>query len=444
MIDLIEKKQLYLINKAKYYLTKIKNKNIDTSKSAFCYLNTYSPSPGYAKITNWLKKNNSIKNYIFIIFTHIISIAKYSNFILINKKNQKFENILITWGKKSDFVNGLFYDKFTNSKSNQLKKTIFFLIYLDEILPKKIPENVIILYNKKKFDFIFFFRIFLKLIFANIFSLRKFFHYFSSQTVFAEIVNENLFSILKKKKISKIILPYEGQPFQNYVLKNLKKRYKNTTSIGFIHSMIPALPLNFIKRDGSPDLIYLSGVSQKDLFVKYLGWKIKDIRITDSIRIKKKMIKFQFNSIFFGMYLRQISKILIAIEDFIKLQKKNSLPPINIKKHPSMLESREQLTLENKIKEIILNYRDKFNLYSRLNYSFHVGPTSAFIQYLENKKNAIHFTTLPELDLYTNKLWKKIIPIQLNSYSFSYKITEKRKILRLSNSSFNILKTNIL
>ena len=122
----------------------------------------------------------------------------------------------------------------------------------------------------------------------NIFSLRKFFHYFSSQTVFAEIVNENLFSILSEKKVSKIILPYEGQPFQNYVLNNLKKKYRGITSIGFIHSMVPALPLNFIKRDGSPDLIYLSGVSQKDLFVKYLGWNKKDIRIIDSIRIKKR------------------------------------------------------------------------------------------------------------------------------------------------------------
>ena len=288
MINLIEKKQLFLINRAKYYLNKIKKKNIDISKSAFCYLNTYSPSPGYAKITNWLKKKDSIKDYILIIFTHIISVARYSNFILINKKNQKFEKILITWGKKTDFINGSFYDKFTNSKSNRLKKTIIFLIYLDEILPKKIPENVIILYNKKKFNFIFFFRIFLKFFLINIFSLRKFFHYFSSQTVFAEIVNENLFSILSEKKVSKIILPYEGQPFQNYVLNNLKKKYRGITSIGFIHSMVPALPLNFIKRDGSPDLIYLSGVSQKDLFVKYLGWNKKDIRIIDSIRIKKR------------------------------------------------------------------------------------------------------------------------------------------------------------
>ena len=443
-MKLIEKKQLYLIKIAKHYLSKIKNKNIDISKSSFCYLNTYSPSPGYAKIINWLHKKNSIKNFIYIIFTHIISIARYSNFILINKKNQEFENILITWGKKTDFVDGFFYDRFTNSKSNQFKKTIIFLIYLDKILPKKIPENVIILYNKNKFDFIYFLKIFLKLIVNNIFSVRKFFHYFSSQTVFAEIVNENLFSILTKKKIYKIILPYEGQPFQNYVLKNLKRRYKSLKSIGFIHSMMPALPLNFIKRDGSPDLIYLSGASQKDLFVRYLGWKKKDIRIIDSIRIKKKMSKFQFNSIFFAIYLRQISEILVVIENFFKLQKKKSLPLINTRKHPSMLQSKEQKFLEKKIKELISYYRNRFNSHSKKNYSFHLGPTSAFIQYLENNKNAIHFTILPELDLYTNKLWKKIIPIKLNDYSFGYKITAKRKILRLSNSSFNILKANIL
>ena len=44
--------------------------------------------------------------------------------------------------------------------------------------------------------------------------------------------------------------------------------------------MIPALPLNFIKRDGSPDLIYLSGVSQK-FILKYL--KSKDIKIIDQL-----------------------------------------------------------------------------------------------------------------------------------------------------------------
>ena len=110
-----------------------------------------------------VEKKGLYKRLYSYNFTHIISVARYSNFILINKKNQKFEKILITWGKKTDFINGSFYDKFTNSKSNRLKKTIIFLIYLDEILPKKIPENVIILYNKKKFNLIFFFRIFLKL-----------------------------------------------------------------------------------------------------------------------------------------------------------------------------------------------------------------------------------------------------------------------------------------
>tara|TARA_Y100000591_G_scaffold306448_1_gene304888 strand:+ start:56 stop:1390 length:1335 start_codon:yes stop_codon:yes gene_type:complete len=444
MIKLIEKKQLFLIKKAKYYLKKIKNENIDTSKSAFCFLNSFSPTPGYAKIIYWLNTENFLRKYIFIIFTHIISIARYSNYILINKKNQKFQNILVTWGRRSDFVNGLFYDRFTNSNSNQIKKTIIFLIYLDKILPKKIPNNVIILYNKKKFNCIFFLKTFSKLIFTNIFSLRKFFHYFSAQTVFAEIVNENLSSLLDKNEVSKIILPYEGQPFQNFVIKNLKKRYKSITSIGFIHSMIPALPLNFIKRDGSPDMIYLSGDSQRDLFVKYLGWKKKDISIIDSVRIKKKMTKFHFNSIFFAMYISHLSKILIEIENFLRLQKKKSLPLLDIKKHPQMLESKEQLILESKIKELILDYKEKFNFHSKINHSFHVGPTSAFIQYLENNKNAIHFTILPELDLYTNKLWKKIIPIKLNDYSFGYKITAKRKILRLSNSSFNILKANIL
>ena len=58
MINLIEKKQIFLLKKAKSYLKNLKKKGIDVSKSSLCYLSTYSKTPGFAKIVLWLKEKN--------------------------------------------------------------------------------------------------------------------------------------------------------------------------------------------------------------------------------------------------------------------------------------------------------------------------------------------------------------------------------------------------
>ena len=55
-------------------------------------------------------------------------------------------------------------------------------------------------------------------------------------------------------------MPYEGQPFQNFILSKLDKSIK---TYGIIHSILPALPTNLIKKEGSPKNIYISGKVQK-------------------------------------------------------------------------------------------------------------------------------------------------------------------------------------
>ena len=58
--------------------------------------------------------------------------------------------------------------------------------------------------------------------------------------------------------------------------------------------MVPALPVNFIKRDGSPDNLYLTGVAQRNLFVNFLNWKNKNLKLLHSPRISKKIDKKNF------------------------------------------------------------------------------------------------------------------------------------------------------
>ncbi len=260
----------------------------------------------------------------------------------------------------------------------------------------------------------------------------------------AEIVNLKILSIINQNKIKKIIMPYEGQPFQNYVFRNLKKIDHKIRTIGVVHSMVPALPLNFVKRDGAPDYIYLSGNSQKNLFIKFLGWKEKNIKIIDSLRNKKKINKKMMKSFYFGMNINSKNIISNSFSNYLIKKKEKKIPILNIKKHPQMLESTDQLNLEKEINFLFKQNKNRFSKKTKKNISFFAGSTSAFIQFLENKIDLVHFTSMPILDVYTKFIWKKISPFQINEYTFVYNLLQKRELIRLSDKNYNLLKANIL
>ena len=149
--------QKNIILKIKKYFKELEYNEIDTSKSSFCYFNTYSETPGYALANLWINKINKI-NFFFYVLKNIYSIFFISNYKISNVPKFDYDNIVITWGRLKDFNNKYFIDSFSNSKSNFEKKTLYFVIYLDFQKPKKIPKNVVIFFrNKKKNKFSIFF-----------------------------------------------------------------------------------------------------------------------------------------------------------------------------------------------------------------------------------------------------------------------------------------------
>ena len=92
--------------------------------------------------------------------------------------------------------------------------------------------------------------------------------------------------LIKNKKLKKVIMPYEAQPFQNYIFKKIKENYKKIKSIGYVHSTQP-FPSHLFKREGSPDKIYVHGmiksITASDTFVGK-----KSGKINSSFRFLKK------------------------------------------------------------------------------------------------------------------------------------------------------------
>lgn len=440
----IEKKQISLILKVKRYLFLLKQIGIDTSKSSFCYFSTYGINPGQAKLLLWLKKNDSKINYFKTIIIHILAISSLQNYIITKYAKRKYDNLFLTWGRKSHFNKNHFSDNFLKARSDNFKNSIFFVIYLDRDLPKTIPSNVILFHKiNKSRSILFLCKIIIKTIIRSNFNLNKIFHYLSSQTVFAELLNEKIIKIQSDTNFKKIIMPYEGQPYQNFVIQNLKNKITNFKSIGVIHSILPALPLNLIKREGSPSYIYVSGDAQKKVLMKFFGWKKKQIILTKSLRFNKKLDKKILGSIFFPINLNNISKISLFFEKFLISSKEKSLPIMKIRNHPQMLDSVNHQLLEICLNKLLKKYKNKFSRKVKQNICLFIGTTSAVIEFLEKNVFIVHLPIYNEFDIYTRKIWS-VIDSSMKNKVFYYEIKNKNKLVKLSDSGYSFKKLNII
>ena len=132
----------------------------------------------------------------------------------------------ITWGYKKDFDSkGNIKDQYF--KINSYNKNILWVVfYMDKKLPNKISENIILISNlQSKNRLRYFLSIFylFKILFEKKFKLKKIFHELSYSSLLAKNIHHKLKPMINPKKIKKIFMPYEGQPFQNFIPAQLKK-----------------------------------------------------------------------------------------------------------------------------------------------------------------------------------------------------------------------------
>lgn len=427
-------KQLYLIKKVKNYFRKLNLKKIDVSKSSFCYMPSYGLNPGNTKLLKWIdKKLINVQNFK-IIFYHILAITSYHNYKMLNYKQKNYKCLFITWGKKKNFKNKIFADSLLNVDSSIDKKSLFLVIYLEKNLPKYVPKNVILIYKKNySRSLVFFFKELFKNLIRYKFNPKKFIHYFSAQTIFAKKINEYTNIILQNNKIDKVILPYEGQPFQNFVLSNLDKKIK---TYGIIHSILPALPTNLIKRKGSPKFIFVSGIEQKQVLINFLGWNRKQIKINKSLRFKKDINKNINGSIFFPINLKNINKITLNFNKVLDYFSTHYFPLLKIRNHPAMIKSQIHLKLKKNLEKLIKKKNYNINKKSNRNLCIFIGPTSSVIEYLAKKFEVIHIPVQPILDIYSKEIYYGLTPIKKENF-FIYKKLVRNNIIQFGNNNYN-------
>ena len=410
-----------------------KNK-INTASSSLSFVATLGENIGFQRLkSNYL---NTLSNFEFLksILKDLFSAIKFCDINYLDNSIIKNQNrIILSTASLKDFSNeGSYVDRYLKIDSKNYNNHIFLLLYGNEALPKNIDPNIILF--KKENNFIkgifYFFSSFLKYLLNN-FTLKNFLHHFSDQTNFAKNFSESIKKKIDFKKIRSILIPFEGIPYQQKILLEVKKINSKLLTIGYDHSAPHAMPLNMYHRMGSPDYLIVNGSSQIYHLTKFLNWPKKKLIELPSLRYSKDSKEDFKNIIFLPWKIFNSKKILEDFELFLKKLPDKSLNPLIVKTHPICVNKNSQDNLKNKIEKIINKYSKKFSKDQGAELiSIFIGSTTGVIVALEKGLKILHICFDPIFDSYSELLWPSLKVKKLTSNSFMYSLKEKGSFIK--------------
>ena len=223
---------------------------------------------------------------------------------------------------------------------------------------------------------------------------------------------------------------YEGQNFQDGIVKLIKKNNEKTKTRAYISSIPSPYPINYYNYEKEfIDEINVYSYEQQALFKNYLNWKLKKIKVIKSKRFKKGSFK-KSPCIYFPIDVIRFDNILLNLDNFLITSKKTFCTP-KIKFHPRFKSISKKFLYETEIQKIIKKNKKRFSKSSKEIFSFFIGPTGALIEALENNIKVIQICDNNIFDNFNLKLWKNLRSTKLSEGVYTYKLKKKNGSLMM-------------
>lgn len=432
MEEKIYSSQINSLIEAKKYLKYCKKKSIDVGLSPYCDFVTWADCVGNEKIKLLAKGKflsfGIIKNFLKEVF-FISKNYKYLKKSSKLEKEKKFNIIYSYCSKKNFSKNGIFFDQYFNFSSSQNKNTYWFLISLDNYVPKK-TNNIFIIYKKKQL-FNFFYLIYF--FFLSIFK-KNFLHYFNNTNNFSIIISNFFYETFKGCKFD-LYMPYENRPHQNSIINTTRVISKTNRIFCYFHRSPEPLQIEMIYKSKSITKLYVCSNLQKKILNKYLSWPKKKIYVINSLRYLK--FKKRKNFIFIPY---KINKKNYLIDRLVYLlSKKNaSLKKFKVSLHYLNKKSMVHLDFKNQIENIINNNKNLDT--PTLDAPVILGePGGVASEMLDTIGKVYHICENP-LDIFSTKIWNSIKVIKLSESIYIYSKTQNKKLVNVNGNINNFKK----
>jgi hypothetical protein len=421
------------------------------SESLKYFLTCWHDGLGYLNLKKILKKNISIYEKFITYLKLIYSFSSIKDVqISQNLKKNKYENLVISHLNKSNYTpKKNYFDKHFSLNTNNTKSTIWIFITSSQSSKREKVINNIVLFKKiygSSYEKILFFSKFLFkyiLSFKFISPIKNIENYIDNSTIDKKLI-DLVDDLILKKNIKNVVIPFEGHPLQYKILRNIKQNNPKVKSIGYMHSVLPALPTDYFKKNKDLDKLFVNGSVQKKILCNKLGWKKYDVKHIPSMRYIAEDKKDFQNQIFLPYFLKDERKIFQLFKNFISRLPKDHFPKLKVRNHPFMQNSRKHIKLKNLIDNFIDNNVNKvFKNHNKKRISVFIGSTASIIECLERNISAIHICSDEILDLYHPRFWKPLRVKKLSECVFEYHLSEKGKLIKIGKTNLGFKKLGI-
>ena len=399
------------------------------------YYQVWSINVGFFKLVNIFDKYSYFKKFniiLKVIRDQILAKKKKYKLQELNlKENHSYKNIFITWYNYSEYP--YYYDKYFDYKLTK-KNTLNFLINHNQSAEFK--HNNSIMYKISNSTELNIFDNILIVVNLIFFLLTKKFRKYDKYEI---DISNKILQIVNKYNIRKIIMPYEGQLFQKNIINLVKKHNEKIKIIGYLHSSIPALPVEFIKTSNNVDVIYVHGNNHKKILLQ-CGWKNKDVKSIPSLRYNRSSKNYFSNKIFLPMVFteKNLSSYTENLEYIFNNVGLINLETIIIKNHPLMNDSilhKNFINFFEKYKNNNIKKKKTKIKKEKKNISIFISTTAAIIEALEHGIIVIHICVDENLEAYNPYFWKDIKIIRLKKNVFLYKLKKMNQYIDYNNKN---------
>lgn len=446
----VKEKQISILKDAKKYIYEKINNKFKNKLSVLLYLNSWDPSTlGYSYLKWKISSEKSFFWFTRRFIKNLLAVRNYQNLELYNyNQNSRCTNyttLIVSWCKISDFDEfGNFFDRYFNCDSKKYTNIIWLLVSLDNILPPVLNKDIIIYYSHKKSilsSTLFATNYFFKSVKASLINKKNnSIVDISPEKIFAEKISEIVNELNYKFTLKSVIQPYEAQPFQHAINLILKKAKNRINLIGYLHSVLPALPTDLIFREGAPEVLFVHGIGQIEILNNFLNWNINSLKFTPSIRYKKKITDSFSDSIFLPYNFNDSKRILFELETYFASLPDFNLPNMKIRCHPAKASSKKHIKLVRNINLLLSKYIKKFNINIENKISIFIGGTAAIVEALERNVEVIHITSDPIFESHQNLIWKHLNVNSITNYTFKYSLIKSSSYIYLGDNDDTILK----
>jgi hypothetical protein len=405
--------QLGLLAWSGDYLERCSAKGIDTGASAICRLDSSHDGPGRARLE--LARRSDVAQATCLRLAALAARAPLAatDYVPLQGAGDvgDIDVIVVTWVKEADFApDGSLRDRYFGVSSAARPKTLWIALSLDGQVPPEVAPEIRVLVPRRSGVTPVLRRaaqaIGVALRAAG--SPARMAHAFTSACTPAEAVCSEIEAVVSRGEPLTVLLPYEGQPFQHQIASHLRRVRRNVHVVGYMHSMLPALPTDYHVREGSPDELVVHGPAQRDIAVGLLRWPAARVRVCPSLRYRDAVSGRRYaGQVVMPYDVREPDRLLASFERFLRAVPPGELPPLAPREHPVVAGSPGSLELRLGIERALSEHGGTAPGVTPV--CVVLGVSATLFEALESGIRVASVVADPVLDGYGTRVWADLV-----------------------------------